>query len=258
MTQALDAVSGKETHSFSGVYSSDTGPHALILFHPAKDSEQPSCFWKLEQISQPRTSFMPEGSRKSFGRITKVFINQNYSEKVATRWRAARSAINEIYDGMYSVNHRESLIESDHFHYLPAEELEECIVISFVLRYYEDELDDAPQQSMNIDVPGNELPGDLPDGIKLNLRIGHDVAMQESLCYTEDDMTFFGGQAVLTENPTGIQIYEINEAFIIYLLREFGMGRLTFLANSNREHAGHFRDYFKIKKPFGGSCCILM
>ena len=258
MAQKFDADSEKETHSFSGMYSCEAAPRAIILFKPAFESEEIGYFWKLEQISKPRTFFMPEGSRKSFGRITKVLINENSYTKVATPWTVARSAIHHIYDGLYSVHHPESLIESDHCHYLPAEEIED-LVISFVLRYSEDELDDAPLQ-LNINVCGNELPGDLHEGLKINLRTGNQVMISHEPCVQNEgsDMACFGGLAVLTKNPTGIQVHQINEEFIQYLLREFGNRRLMFFSNCNRQQARVFCDQFDIKEPIRGSCCILM
>jgi len=253
MAQALDTDSEKETHSFSGMYSSDTAPRSIILFQTAGDAEEAGYFWKLEQTSQPRTFFMPEGSRKSFGRITKVLISRNSCTKLATPWSVARSAINEIYDGMYSVHHRESLIESDHSHYLPAEEIENLAFISFVLRYSVDEVDDGyfPYQGniFNIDIYGDRLPGDFPDDMKINFRIGRD---------TRNGMTLFGMQGVFRKNPTGIPVHEINEALISYLLRKFGIGRLMFLANFDEQQAFKFRRCFRITEPIRRSVCILI
>jgi len=256
MAQALDTDSEKETHSFSGMYSCEAAPRAIILFQTARDSEEPGYFWKLEQISQLRTFFMPEGSRKTFGRITKVLVNENSCTKVATSWRVACAAIDDIYIGLFSIHHPESLIASTHYHYLPAEDIEKLVVISFILRYSEDELDDAPLR-LKIDVCGNELHGDLPDGIKINLRTGNKAISNECCVHSENDVKHLGGIAVLTKNPARVQVHDINEEFMKYLMRKFGNGRLKMLANSNKQHAFVFCDYFSIKEPFGGSCCIL-
>jgi len=70
MAQERDTVSEKETHSFSGMCSRGATSHAIILFDSAVESQETGYFWKLEQISKSRTFFMPEGSRKTFGRIT--------------------------------------------------------------------------------------------------------------------------------------------------------------------------------------------
>jgi len=216
MTQKLDRIGEKETHSFSGIYSYEVAPRAIILFKPTFESEEIGCFWKLEQISHPRTFFMPEGSRKSFGRIAKVLIIENSCTKVATPWTVARSAIHHIHDGLYSIHHRESMIESDHCHYLPANEIED-LAISFVLRYSSHELDDAPLQ-LNINICGNELPGDLHDGIVINLRTGNQVISNESCAQNEGDLPHFGGVAVLTKTSTELMFHQVNEEFIKYLL----------------------------------------
>jgi len=71
---------------------------------------------------------MPEGSRKKFGRITKVLINESSCTKVATPWSVARSAINHIFDGIYSLHRTESLIEATHYHHLPADESNELLL----------------------------------------------------------------------------------------------------------------------------------
>jgi len=255
MAQEHDTASEKETHSFTGMYSCEAAPHSMILFNPTFESQESSYFWKLEQVSKPRTFFMPEGSRKTFGRITKVLITEGSCTKVVTPWRDARSAINHIYEGLYSIHHPESL-ESTHYHYLPADKIKELVVISFVLRYSLHELDDAPLK-LNINVRGNELPGGLHDGIKINLRTGNQVISHESCVQGEGDIAHFGGVAVLTKNPTGIKVHQLNEEFIKYLLQKFGNGRLMFFANSNKQQACIFCDQFNIEEPFRSSCCVL-
>jgi len=255
MAQERDTVSEKETHSFSGMYSCNAAPHAIILFDSAFESEESGFFWKLEQISKPRTFFMPEGSRKTFGRITKVLINRNSCTKVATPWTVARSAINHIYDNLYSVHYRESLIESGHFHFLPAEEIEDLVIISFLLCYRPHELDIAPLQ-MNINVRGNDLPGHFHDGLIINLRTGNGH-ITHRCAHDVKDVAHVGGLAVITKNPTGIKVHEINEGFIEYLLGKFGNRRLVYLANSNWQQADGVCELFSIKDPFASSCCIL-
>ena len=174
---------------------------------------------------------------------------------MATPWTVARSAINHIYTDLYYVNHPQSLIESDHFHYLPAEEIEDLVIISFVLRYRPRELGNAPHQ-LNINVRGNELPGDLHDGLVINLRTGNGL-MSHICAHNVVDITDFGGLAEITKNPTGIKVHEINEGFIKYLLGKFGNRRLVFLANSNWQDVDAFCKLFSIKEPFASSCCIV-
>jgi len=110
---------------------------------------------------------------------------------------------------------------------------------------------------LNINVRGSELRGSLHDGIKINLRTGNRVTVHESCVQNEGDMAHFGGLAVLTKNPTGIKVHEINEKFIQYLLRKFRKGCLTFFANSNKQQACVFCRHFSIEEPFGSSCCVL-
>jgi len=257
MAQELVMDSAKETHSFSGMFSCNTSPGVIILFEHAAESEETGYFWKLEQVSRNRSFFMPEGSRKTFGRITKVFINESSCTKVSTPWGVARSTIDEMYGRLYWAHFPSALVASSHYHYLPMEEIEELVVIAFVLRYSEDVLEDAPLR-LNINVRGNELPGASHDDIVINVRTGNKVISNACCEHHEHKEKYIGGIAVLTKNPARKQIHEVDEDFIKYLLQQFGNGCLKLLLNYNKHHACVFCNYFDIKEPFGGSCCTLM
>jgi len=253
-TQALETDSAEETHCFAGTYTCENEPTVITLFRRA--DEEPGYFWKLEQISQGPSFRMPQQTRTTTGRITKLLINENSCTKVPSTWSDARSTLNSIYSNLYWAHYQNGFATSFQYHCLPIEEYEDFVAIAFALRYREEELQFAPLQ-LNIDVRGSELPGVSHDDMVINVRTGKKVITND-YSVRDKGVKFVGGMAVFTKNRTGMKIREIDEGFVTYLLREFGNGRLQVMSYYNRHHACVFCNFCGIKKPFGRSWCILI
>jgi len=227
------------------------------MYKRVDESEEPGYFWKLEQISQGPKFFMPQDSRITSGRITKVFINEDSCTKVTTTWRDAWSALDELYGRMYFSHDPDTLDASSHCRIIKPAEMEDLVAIAFVLRYSEEELQDAPLR-LNINIRGNELPGawEWPAGMVINVRTGKKVLNDHGYVHNIG-VKFIGGLAVLTKNPTGIKMHAVDKRFIKHLLQKFGQGRLHMMSLNNKYLAWDFCERFGVKEPFGRSWCMI-